>query len=365
MLGSGARVEEARMGDSETGKPRGPGIRYRDAGVQIDLQEEALRRIRPLVASARTAGVLADVGAFGGMFDPDLRGFDRPVLVASCDGVGTKLRVAFETGIHDTVGRDLVNHCVNDILVQGAIPLFFLDYLATGQLDPSVLAAVVSGIARGCRENGCALLGGETAEMPGFYASGEYDLAGFIVGVVDRSRIVDGSGIRPGDLLVGLRSCGLHTNGYSLARKILFEVAGFGVDTALPELGETVGQALLREHRSYLGALRKPLGEGLVRGLAHITGGGLTDNLPRILPEGTAARIVKGSWPVPPIFELLAKLGPVEEEEMFRTFNMGIGMVAVVSPERVSRFESLLEEAGEPHERIGTIVPGDRAVLYV
>ncbi len=353
------------MGGSQAGEGKAPGLRYRDAGVSIEAKEQALRRLKPLIEATRTPGVLADLGAFGGMFEPDLRGFAAPVLVASCDGVGTKLRVAFETGVHDTVGRDLVNHCVNDILAQGARPLFFLDYVATGRLEPAVLAALVEGIARGCRENGCALLGGETAEMPGFYAPGEYDVAGFIVGLVDRGRILDGSAIEAGDVLVGLPSAGLHTNGFSLARKILFEVAGLGVGARLEELCETVGEALLREHRSYLAPLRRSLEEGIVRGLAHITGGGLTDNLPRILPRGTSARVEKGSWPVPSLFRLLERLGGVAEPEMLRTFNMGIGMVAVVSPEEVSRFEALLEEAGEPHHRIGTVVAGEGGVVYV
>ncbi len=353
------------MAGSDAGKPKTPGLRYKDAGVDIDAQDEALRRIRPLLEATRTAGVLADIGAFGGMFQPDLSGLASPVLVASCDGVGTKLRIAFETGIHDTVGRDLVNHCVNDILVQGARPLFFLDYVAASRLEPGLLAAVVEGIARGCRENGCALLGGETAEMPGFYATGEYDVAGFIVGIVDRARILDGREIRAGDVLIGLPSAGLHTNGYSLARRILFESAGYGVTTRLPEIGTTVGEALLWEHRSYLRALGKLLEEELLRGLAHITGGGLTDNLPRILPPGTAARIERASWSVPPIFRILQELGGVSEAEMFRTFNMGIGMVAVTAPEATERVEWLLGETGETHHRVGTIVAGDGKVVYV
>jgi phosphoribosylformylglycinamidine cyclo-ligase len=346
---------------SETAKPP---LTYRDAGVDIDAQDEALRRIKSMLAATRTPGVLADLGSFGGMFLPDLSGMRAPVLVASCDGVGTKLRIAFDTGIHDTVGRDLVNHCVNDILVQGARPLFFLDYVATGRLEPGVLAAVVEGIARGCREAGCALLGGETAEMPGFYAPGEYDVAGFIVGIVDRSRVVDGKKIQVGDLLIGLPSAGLHTNGYSLARKIFFEAAGLTVGSRVEDLGTTVGEALLAEHRSYLGALAGPLDEGLVRGLAHITGGGLTDNLPRILPDGTAARIERKSWPIPPLFAVMQRMGSVDESEMYRTFNMGIGMVVVVSSENASRVEAHLDRMGEKHFRIGSIVAGERAVSY-
>lgn len=341
-----------------------PPLTYRSAGVDIDAQDEALRRIKEWVRSTRTEGVLTDLGSFGGMFAPDLAGFESPVLVASADGVGTKLKVAFATGVHDTVGRDLVNHCVNDILVQGARPLFFLDYVATGRLDPETLASIVAGIAKGCRENGCALLGGETAEMPGFYADGEYDVAGFIVGLVDRRSVLDGSGIRSGDLVLGLPSSGLHTNGYSLARKVAFDVAGLSPDSRVEALGGTIGEALLAEHRSYLHALSGALEAGLVRGLAHITGGGLTDNLPRILPEGTAARIAKGSWPVLPIFEWLRSTGGIEEGEMYRAFNMGIGMVAIVRPEDRAAFEAHVTRSGEGVHAIGEIVPGERRVLY-
>jgi len=341
-----------------------PPLTYRDAGVDIDSQDEGLRRIRDLLRSTRTPGVLADLGAFGGLFAPDLRGIAEPVLVASCDGVGTKLAVARAAGIHDTVGRDLVNHCVNDILVQGARPLFFLDYVAMGRLDPEVFASLVEGIAAGCRAAGCALLGGETAEMPGFYGPGEYELAGFIVGMVDRKRILDGSRLRIGDVLLGLPSTGLHTNGYSLARKILFERCGFTAHSRVEELKATVAELLLAEHRSYLTALQGPRDADLVEGLAHITGGGLTDNLPRILPPGTAARIVRGSWSVPPLFSYLERMGGVPEAEMYRTFNMGIGMVVAVRPQRVAELEASLDRAGEKHARIGSIEAGDRTVVY-
>jgi phosphoribosylformylglycinamidine cyclo-ligase len=337
-------------------------LTYRDAGVDIDAQDEALRRIKDSVKATRTPGVLADLGSFGGLFLPRLEGIAEPVLVASADGVGTKLRAAFLTGVHDTVGRDLVNHCVNDILVQGARPLFFLDYIATGRLDPSVLAAVVEGLAQGCRENGCALLGGETAEMPGFYESGEYDVAGFIVGMVDRGRVLDGSAVRAGDLLVGLPSSGMHTNGFSLARKIFFDVAGLEIGDTVDELGETVGQILLAEHKSYLPALGGAIER--VHALAHITGGGLTDNLPRVLPGGCAVRIKLGSWEVPKLYEFLADRGGVAEGEMFRTFNMGIGMVAIASPEQAEDLEAHLDTLGEPHVRIGEVVPGDGDVSY-
>ncbi len=338
------------------------GLTYRDAGVDIDAQDEALRRIKGFVRGTRTAGVLADLGSFGGLFRPQLDGFTEPVLVASADGVGTKLRAAFLTGVHDTVGRDLVNHCVNDILVQGASPLFFLDYIATGRLEPGVLASVVEGLAAGCRENGCALLGGETAEMPGFYTAGEYDVAGFIVGIVDRPRVLDGSAVRSGDLLVGLPSSGMHTNGFSLARKIFFDVAGLEVGDTVAELGETVGQILLAEHKSYLRALSGALDH--VRAMAHITGGGLTDNLPRVLPPGCSARVDRGAWEVPGLYAYLADCGGVELEEMFRTFNMGIGMVVIVSPDRADELEAHLDGLGEPHVRIGEVVPGDGGVLY-
>jgi phosphoribosylformylglycinamidine cyclo-ligase len=340
------------------------GLSYRDAGVDIDAQDEGLRRIKAMLHATRTPGVLADLGAFGGMFRPDLSGLDEPVLVASCDGVGTKLKVAHLAGVHHTIGRDLVNHCVNDILVQGARPLFFLDYLATGKLSPDVMEKIVEGVALGCRQNGCALLGGETAEMPGFYAAGEYDVAGFIVGLVDKAKALTGSAIRVGDILVGLPSAGLHTNGYSLARKIFFEVAGRGVNDRVEGLPVTIGEALLAEHRSYLPQLAGALESGRVRGLAHITGGGLTDNLPRILPEGTRARVVRGSWPIPAVFTAMQGLGGVTDDEMYRTFNMGVGMVCVAAPEKVEALEAHLDSVREPHHRIGAIVPGERNVVY-
>ena len=345
-------------------EPKDPGLSYRDAGVDIDAQDEGLRRIKAMLLATRTKGVLADLGSFGGMFAPDLNGLKEPVLVASCDGVGTKLKVAFMTGIHNTVGHDLVNHCVNDILVQGATPMFFLDYVAMGRLEPAVLASVVEGVAGGCRENGCALLGGETAEMPGFYADGTYDVAGFIVGLVDKQRVIDGRSIRVGDVLYALPSAGLHTNGYSLARKIFFEVAGKGPDDRVDGLQATIGAALLAPHRSYLGALRGAIGAGLIRGLAHITGGGLTDNLPRILPDKTAARIERGTWPVLPVFSVMQQIGRVKDEEMYRAFNMGVGMVCAVAPENAAAFTAQLDAGGEKYFRIGAIVPGERTVVY-
>ena len=346
------------------GDPERP-LTYRDSGVDIDRQDEALRRIKELVRSTKTPGVLSDLGSFGGLFRPDLSGRESPVLVASCDGIGTKLRLAFDTGVHDSVGRDLVNHCVNDILVQGAKPLFFMDYVATGRLDPQVLASVVEGIARGCRETGCALLGGETAEMPGFYSDGVYDVAGFVLGLVDRNRLIDGSRIRAGDTLIGLPSAGLHTNGFSLARKIVFELAELRPDDFVEELGSSAGQALLAEHRCYLPALADPVERGWIRGMVHITGGGMVDNLPRVLPPGTAVQVKRGSWPVLPIFTFLQRTGRVEEHEMDRTFNMGIGMVLVVGPEETDTVEAHLRECGETHFRIGEVVAGEPEVVYV
>ena len=340
---------------------------YREAGVDIDAAGDVVRRVRGLARATFTPGVLSDIGAFGGLFQPPLEGLQQPVLVASADGVGTKLKVAFLAGRHDTVGIDLVNHCVNDILVQGAEPLFFLDYLATGRVAPDVLEAVVRGLAEGCAQNGCALLGGETAEMPGFYAAGEYDLAGFIVGMVDRGRLIDGSRIRPGDLLLGLPSSGLHTNGYSLARRIIFDTLGLQVDSWVDDLGATAGDELLRAHRSYRTPLRGLLASdgSPVKGLAHITGGGLTDNLPRVLPPGAAARVRRGSWPVPPVFRWLQGAGDVPEDEMYRTFNMGVGMVVVLPSDALPAAQAALAAAGETGAVvIGEIIAGDSAVVY-
>jgi phosphoribosylformylglycinamidine cyclo-ligase len=339
---------------------------YKAAGVDIDAGNEAVRRIRGLAQSTFTAGVLSDIGSFGGLFRLDRDRYQEPVLVSSADGVGTKLKVAFMTGRHDSVGADLVNHCVNDILVQGAEPLFFLDYLATGRLSPAVAEQVVGGIARACRENGCALIGGETAEMPGFYADGEYDIAGFIVGAVDRAKIIDGRGIEPGDVLVGLPSSGLHTNGYSLARRIFFETAGWKPITFVPELKKSAGDALLAPHRSYLPMIRPLLDRRTLKGLAHITGGGITENLPRVLPDGCGADVDTRAWDVPPIFRVLQQRGAVATDEMFRTFNMGIGMIAVCAKRDADRVINVVAMAGEPNaRRIGVVVAGDRAVRYI
>ena len=341
-------------------------MEYKAAGVDIDAGNETVRRIKALARATFTAGVLSEIGSFGGLFRLDRERFQEPVLVSSADGVGTKLRVAFTTGRHDTVGADLVNHCVNDILVQGAEPLFFLDYFATGRLSPAVAEQVVSGVARGCRENGCALIGGETAEMPGFYADGEYDIAGFIVGVVEKSNIIDGRTAVPGDVLVALPSAGLHTNGYSLARRLLFDMAGWNSATFVNELGATLGDALLAPHRSYLGIVRPLIERGLVKGLAHITGGGLTENLPRTLPEGCAAEVDLQSWSVPPIFRLLQQRGAIAQAEMFRTFNMGVGLVIVCASRDAERVINMAAMAGEPSAfRLGFVVSGERTVRYV
>ncbi len=317
------------------------GIDYRQSGVDIDAGNEVVRRIKSLARSTYTSGVLSGVGSFGGLFAlgqdvPD------PVLVASADGVGTKLKVAFMAGVHDTIGVDLVNHCVNDILVQGARPLFFLDYLATGRLSPDVAEQIVRGIAAACRENGCALLGGETAEMPGFYADGEYDVAGFIVGLVSQGGIVDGRTIAAGDSLIALPSSGLHTNGYSLARRIAFEKLGLRVDSHVEELGETVGAALLRTHRSYLRVVAPLLDRGWIKGMAHITGGGITENLPRTLPDGLTFALDRRSWQVPPLFAWLQRAGQIDDAEMFRAFNMGVGLILVCSPQATADVLSAL-----------------------
>jgi phosphoribosylformylglycinamidine cyclo-ligase len=343
---------------------------YRQSGVDIDVATEVVQRIKRLANSTFTPGVLSEIGSFGGLFSLDPSRHRSPVLVSSADGVGTKLRVAFMTGRHDTVGVDLVNHCVNDILVQGAEPLFFLDYLATGRLSPEVAVQVVEGLAAACRENGCALLGGETAEMPGFYDDGEYDLAGFIVGAVERDRLIDGQGVVAGDRLIGLPSSGLHTNGYSLARRIVFDQLGLRVDTYLAEVGTFLGEELLRPHRTYLPTLRPLLGDDAcrttIKGMAHITGGGITDNLPRALPEGTAARVDRSTWKPLPVFEYLQHRGEVADDEMFRTFNMGIGMILVVPADDADRVMARLVSSGETGAiNIGEIVVGNQVVQYV
>jgi phosphoribosylformylglycinamidine cyclo-ligase len=339
---------------------------YKASGVDIDAGSETVRRIKGLARSTFTPAVLSEIGSFGGLFRMEPGRYRDPVLVSSADGVGTKLKVAFRAGRHDTVGVDLVNHCVNDILVQGAEPLFFLDYLATGRLSPDVAEALVGGMAKACRENGCVLLGGETAEMPGFYADGEYDLAGFIVGAVDQERLIVGRDIVAGDVLIGLPSSGLHTNGYSLARRIVFDHLGLDVDAYVPEIGTTVGAALLEPHRSYLSWVRPLLAGGLLKGMAHITGGGITDNLPRVLPQGTAALVDAAAWEVPPLFRWLQESGQVPADDMYRTFNMGIGLILVVPAEAAERAVQQLSTQDGPKPRIiGRIAAAEMpAVVY-
>jgi len=339
-------------------------ITYADAGVDIARANRTKQRIKYLAHKTFTKGVLSEIGGFGGLFAVDRKRFRDPVLVSSVDGVGTKLKVAFEMDLHSTVGGDLVNHCVNDIAVQGATPLFFMDYLATGKLEPDVAEKVVEGIAEACRHNGCALIGGETAEMPGFYPPGEYDLAGFIVGVVDRDRIITGAKVAVGDVLIGLASNGLHTNGYSLARKLMFTVARYSPDTYVNELHGKVGNELMKQHKSYWPVMRKLVDAEAVSAMAHITGGGITENLPRVLPKGTAALVQLGTWPVPPIFPHMQKIGNVPDDDMMRTFNMGIGMVLVVPAKKFKKVQTILERAGEKGYTIGRIVKGERRVTY-
>jgi phosphoribosylformylglycinamidine cyclo-ligase len=348
----------------KTVKPSPKPITYADAGVNISRANQTKQRIKYLAHKTFTRGVLSEIGGFGGLFAVDKTKYADPVLVSSVDGVGTKLKVAFEMNLHSTVGADLVNHCVNDIAVQGAAPMFFMDYLATGTLDSAIAESVVEGIADACKQNGCALIGGETAEMPGFYPDGEYDLAGFIVGVVDRDKIITGKDVQPGDIILGLASNGLHTNGYSLARKLLFEVAQYSPETYVNEIKNKVGNELMRTHRSYWPVLKKLLDAQCVAAMAHITGGGITENLPRVLPRGTAAAIELGTWTVPPIFEHLRQLGSVPEDDMMRTFNMGLGMLLVIPSAKFKKVQSVLDRVGEKAYTIGRIIKGERKVTY-
>lgn len=334
-------------------------ISYSDAGVSIDNANAAVEKIKTYAKATFNEQTLTEIGSFGGMFSAAFPGMREPILVASADGVGTKLKIAFDTGIHNTIGQDLVNHCVNDILVQGARPLFFLDYFATGKLSPEVTSEVVEGISIACKENGCVLLGGETAEMPGFYADGEYDLAGFIVGVVDKRRVIDGKNIKAGDVVLGLPSNGLQTNGYSLARKLFFEVGGYKTDSFIKELGRSAGEALLEKHTSFLKPLDGLLDTGKIKGLSHITGGGFLENIPRILPENVAVEIKRGTWNVPSVFGLMQKLGNVADSEMFRTFNMGIGMIVICAEEDKEFLKVKLDKCSE----IGKVVEGNKEVI--
>lgn len=329
-------------------------LRYADAGVDIDEGERAVESIKRHAASTLSKRVLAGIGSFGAGYE--LKGFKQPVLVSSADGVGTKLKVAQVAGIHDTIGEDLVNHCVNDIMVQGATPLFFLDYFAMGKLDSYIAEQVVAGIARGCKHNGMSLIGGETAEMPGMYAPGDYDLAGFIVGAVEKKKLVTGQKIKEGDILIGFPSSGLHTNGYSLARKLFFEVAGYQASSFVEELECTVAEELLKVHRSYQRPLGALLSAGLVKGAAHITGGGITDNTPRMLPDHLAAHINLISWDIPPVFELMRRIGNLPEDDYLRTFNLGVGMIVAVSAKNSRRVETLLTDLKEPHFRMGRVI---------
>jgi phosphoribosylformylglycinamidine cyclo-ligase len=339
-------------------------LTYADAGVDIERADRAKRRIRLLARKTFNRNVLAEIGGFGALYALETRRWKSPVLVSSTDSVGTKLKVAFALDSHRGPAADLVNHCVNDIAVEGATPLFFLDYFACGRLNPAVLEQVVEGLAQACRANGCALIGGETAQLPGFYAAGEYDLAGFVVGVVERAKLIDGSRIRPGDVVLGLPSAGLHTNGYSLARKLLLEQAGYSLQEFLPKLNCSVGEELLKPHRSYAKPLQRLMEARLLKGAAHITGGGIPGNLVRILPKGLDAHIESGSWPELPVFELLRRIGNVPDAEMRRTFNLGIGMAVVVSPRKWEQAVAILKRMKEPCYRIGWIARGRRGVVF-
>jgi len=334
-------------------------MKYADAGVNIAVADDAKQRIRHLASHTFTPAVLGGIGGFGALFALDIRRWKEPVLVSSADGVGTKLKVAMSMGVHSTVGGDLVNHCVNDILVQGAEPLFFLDYLAMGKLEPNVVEQLMDGMSRSCRKAGCALIGGETAEMPGFYAPGAYDLAGFIVGVVERKNILTGKGVKPGDTLIGLPSAGLHTNGYSLARKLVFDVAKLKNDTYVAEVGNKIGAELLKPHVCYVPAVKNILAKGWASALAHITGGGIPGNLPRVLPSGVKAVIDLESWPIPSIFKYLAKVGEIDTDELLQAFNMGIGMIVIVPSAYVKEAEADLKRRREKFYRIGRIEKGD------
>jgi len=344
--------------------PERSSVTYASAGVDIERANRTKQRIKYLAHKTFTKNVLSEIGSFGGIFSVDRKKYRDPVLVSSVDGVGTKLKVAFEMNLHHTVGSDLVNHCVNDIAVQGAAPLFFMDYFATGKLETEVAEKVITGIADACKHNGCALIGGETAEMPGFYPEGEYDLAGFIVGIAERDRVITGKDVQVGDVLVGLPSNGLHTNGYSLARKLLFEVARYSPETYVNELKSKVGNELMRVHKSYWPLVKKLVEGEAVSAMAHITGGGITENLPRVLPKGMAAMVQLGSWPVQPLFGHLQKLGNIDQDEMMRAFNMGIGMVLVVPPKKFKKVQGILERTSEKGYTIGRITKGEKKVIY-
>lgn len=338
-------------------------ITYKDAGVDIEEGYRAVEKMKAHVKSTFNANVLTEIGSFGGLFQLPMQGLEEPVLVSGTDGVGTKLKIAFMADVHDTVGQDLVAMCVNDVLCQGATPLFFLDYLATGRLQADKAADLVKGIAQGCRLAGCALIGGETAEMPGFYADGEYDMAGFTVGVVDKKRIIDGSKIVPGDVVLGLHSSGIHSNGYSLVRKLVFDVAGLAMEDMLGNTGKTVKEALLEPTRIYVKPVLKAIETGKVKGAAHITGGGFIENIPRTLPKGCSVRINRDAWEIPDLFKYLQMVGNLEDSDMFNTFNMGIGFVLVVAQQDVAQVQKAMLDASMESVLLGEIVAGDEGVL--
>ena len=340
-------------------------VDYASAGVNLEAADKALEKIKKLAKSTFTDNVLSDIGSFGGLFKIPVADYREPILVASTDGVGTKLKLAFISGVHSTVGQDLVNHCVNDILVQGAMPLFFMDYIGVGELSPEVVADIIDGLATACRENNMALLGGETAEMPGFYGKGEYDLVGNIIGIIDRDKIIDGSEISEDDIVLGLPSVGLHTNGYSLARKICFEIAGLRIDEKVDLLNNEIGKELMKVHRSYLKPVMKFMEDIRPAGMAHITGGGIPGNLVRIIPENLKATIAVNSWPKLPIFEYLQKVGNVTDGDMYDAFNMGIGYILVVKPDQFDKAEKILNSLGEKAYRIGLIERGQRGVELI
>jgi phosphoribosylformylglycinamidine cyclo-ligase len=348
-----------------SGKRSKEALTYADAGVDIKVGDEAVERIKKLAQETFNKQVLTGLGASGGFFKPDLSGVKNPVFISSTDSVGTKLKLAFMTDRHDTVGADLVNHCINDILVHGARPLFFLDYIGVGKLEPAVIEEVVSGLTRACKTAGVALIGGEMAELPDFYQPGEYDLVGFVVGMVNQDKIVNGSTIRSGDVCIGLPSSGLHTNGYTLARKVAFEIAGLKPGDTVDELGTTIDKALMEIHRCYAPIIQPLLDKYDVHGMAHITGGGIPGNLRRVLPAGVDAEIKSGSWPVLPIFDYLERAGNIDPDDMFTTFNMGVGFILVVAEQDADAVVDDLKKAGETAYRIGRIVDGSGKVRLV
>jgi phosphoribosylformylglycinamidine cyclo-ligase len=347
---------------SDESKPKS--ATYADAGADDLTANHVKERIAYLAQKTFNRNVLGEMGGFGALFRLDLQRWKNPILVSAVNGVGAKLKVAFELGMHRNVGTDLVNHCINDIAVQGASPLFFLHYMAGSKLVPEVAESVVTGMADACKACGCVLIGGETAQMPGFRADGEYDLAGFIVGAVDRDKMVTGAGIKAADVLVGLPSTGLHTNGYSVAHKLFFEVAGYKPAQYVTAIKEKAGAALMKTHRSYLSVIQKLVTAGLATGMAHITGGGITKNLSRILPKNTGAQIEIGSWPAMPVFEHLRDLGQISQEEMMRTFNMGIGLIVAIPAAKFTRAKNLLDRAEEKFYVVGRVVKGERRVQY-